>query len=1058
MLAQFFIRRPIFAWVIAIVIGICGILCMTILPVAQYPDVAPPEISISATYTGASAETLENSVTQVIEQQLTGLDGLLYFSSTSTASTGQVDITVTFKMGTDPDIAQVQVQNKVQQAENSLPSEVTAQGVTVKKTQSDFLLVLGIYDQTNKSSSADVTDYLVSNIQDALARTEGVGDVQVFGAQYAMRIWLDPVKLASHSLMPSDVETALEAQNTQVSAGQLGALPVKGEQQLVATIKARSRLQSVEQFRHVVLKSNSGGAVVRLEDVARVEIGQESYSSNVLTNGHPGSGIAIKLAPGANALSTAQRVKQSVEGFERTMPAGYHVTYPLDSTEFIKISIEEVVKTLIEAIALVIIVMFVFLQNARATLIPAIAVPVVLLGTFGILAVFGYSINTLTLFGMVLSIGLLVDDAIVVVENVERVMREEKLPPREATARSMQEITGALVGIAMVLSAVFLPMAFFSGSTGVIYRQFSITIVSAMALSVLVALTLTPALCATLLKPIHHDNHETGFFARFNQIYDNIQGRYALKVGRVIRGPKRYFLLYGLFVAACCFMYLRLPSGFLPTEDQGYIMVQYVLPPGASDERTSQVRQQIQTYFMTHESRNINVSMLVNGFSFSGSGQNAGIGFIALKNWHDRPGKDNGADAIAMRAMMSLSQVRDAQIFVLTPPAVSGLGQSNGFTFELQSTAGTSRDALLAMRNQLLGMAGQDAKLMGVRPNSLPDLPQLQVDIDDAKAQSLGLSVSDINSTLSSAMGGTYVNDFIDRGRVKKVYIQGDSDFRRNPDDIGRWFVRDSADTSTSDAATMTPFSAFATTHWVYGSDELSRYNGLASYEIQGQGATGISSGTAMAEMEALAKRLPPGSTYSWSSLSYQEKLAGGQAMSLYAISLLVVFLCLAALYESWAVPVSVLLVVPLGVLGALLAITLRGLDNDIYFQVALLTVVGLSAKNAILIIEFAEDNYKRGSGLIESAVIAAKMRLRPIIMTSLAFTAGVFPLAISTGAGANSRIAIGTGIIGGTLTATLFAVFMVPLFYVTVRRIFPLAPVENPLPTENKGHPHEAE
>ncbi|MBU9808950.1 efflux RND transporter permease subunit [Rahnella sp. SL6] len=1058
MLAQFFITRPIFAWVIAIVICICGILSINILPIAQYPDVAPPEISITATYTGASAETLENSVTQVIEQQLTGLDGLLYFSSTSTASTGQVVITVTFKQGTDPDIAQVQVQNKVQQAENSLPSEVTAQGVTVKKAQSDFLLVMGIYDQTNKSTSADVTDYLVSNIQDLLARTEGVGDVQVFGAQYAMRIWLDPVKLASHSLMPSDVETALEAQNTQVSAGQLGALPVKGEQQLVATIKARSRLQTAEQFRDIVLKSNSNGAVVRLEDVARVEIGQESYSSNVLINGHPGSGIAIKLAPGANALSTAERVKQSVEAFEHTMPEGYKVTYPLDSTEFIKISITEVVKTLIEAIVLVIIVMFIFLQNARATLIPAIAVPVVLLGTFGILAIFGYSINTLTLFGIVLSIGLLVDDAIVVVENVERVMREEKLPPKEATAKSMQEITGALVGIAMVLSAVFLPMAFFSGSTGVIYRQFSITIVSAMALSVLVALTLTPALCATLLKPTKHGVSQTGFFARFNQIYDRLQSKYTLKVGSVIHGPKRYFLIYAVFVVACCLMYVRLPSGFLPTEDQGYIMVQYVLPPGASDDRTSQVRRQIEDYFKKNENNNINVSMLVNGFSFSGSGQNAGIGFIALKNWSDRTGKANSADAIAMRAMKGLSQVRDAQIFVLTPPSVSGLGQSNGFTFELQSAAGTSRDALLAMRNQLLGAANQDPELMGVRPNSLPDLPQLQVDIDDAKVQSLGLSVSDINSTLSSAMGGTYVNDFIDRGRVKKVYIQGDSEFRSKPEDIGRWFVRDSADSSTSDSATMTPFSAFSNTHWVYGSDELSRYNGLASYEIQGQGAMGVSSGTAMTEMEAIANKLPKGSTYTWSSLSYQEKLAGGQAMSLYAISLLVVFLCLAALYESWVVPISVLLVVPLGVLGALLAITLRGLDNDIYFQVALLTVVGLSSKNAILIIEFAEDNYKRGTGLIDSAVTAAKMRLRPIIMTSLAFTAGVFPLAISTGAGTNSRIAIGTGIIGGTVTATVFAVFLVPLFYVTVRRIFPQVSTSNTSLTEKEGRKHEAE
>ncbi|MEA9390244.1 efflux RND transporter permease subunit [Acerihabitans sp. TG2] len=1056
MLAQFFITRPIFAWVIAIVISMCGVMSINNLPIAQYPDVAPPQISISATYTGASAETLENSVTQVIEQQLTGLDGLLYFSSTSTASTGQVSIKVTFKQGTDPDIAQVQVQNKVQQAQNSLPSEVTAQGVTVKKSQNDFLLVMSLYDKTDKSTSADVSDYLVSNMQDSLSRINGVGDVQVFGAQYAMRIWLDPAKLASYFLMPSDVETALKNQNAQVSAGQIGAQPSQEGQQLVATIKARSRLQTPEQFRNIVLKSNSDGAIVRLKDVARVEMGQETYSSNVLANGHPASGIAIKLAPGANALSTAERVKQSVADFEKSMPVGYTVAYPLDSTEFIKISIEEVVKTLLEAVVFVVIVMFVFLQNIRATLIPAIAVPVVLLGTFGVLSACGYSINTLTMFGMVLSIGLLVDDAIVVVENVERVMREEHLPPKEATAKSMQEITGALVGIAMVLSAVFLPMAFFSGSTGVIYRQFSITIVSAMVLSVLVALTLTPALCATLLKPTKHHEKQTGFFGLFNRGYASLQRRYSAKVGNVIHGPIRYLVLFGLLIVACCVMYLRLPSGFLPTEDQGYIMVQYTLPPGASDERTAQVRQQIEDYFSTQEKDNVGVKMLVNGFSFAGNGQNAGVGFIALKNWSLRKGKNNGADAIALRATKNLAKIRDAQIFVLTPPSVSGLGQSNGFTFELQAQPGTSRSDLLTMRNQLLGKANQNSALMAVRPNSLPDLPQLQVDVDDQKALSLGLSVSDVDSTLSSAFGGTYVNDFIDRGRVKKVYIQGDNEYRSKPEDIGQWFVRNSSDASSSNSARMTPFSAFASTHWVYGSDALSRYNGLSSYEIQGQGAPGTSSGTAMDTMETLAKTLPSGSTYSWTDLSYQEKLASGQAMSLYAISLLVVFLCLAALYESWAVPISVLMVVPLGVVGALLAITLRGLENDIYFQVALLTVVGLSSKNAILIVEFAEENYRRGQTLLDASMNAARLRLRPILMTSLAFTAGVLPLAISTGAGANSRIAIGTGIIGGTLSATVFAVFLVPLFFVLVRRVFPGVPQPKKVTSEDTTHAGE--
>lgn len=1051
MLAQFFIRRPVFAWVIAICIMLFGAISIRSLPIAQYPDVAPPQISIKATYTGASAETLESSVTQVIEQQLTGLDGLLYFSATSTASTGQVKINVTFKQGTDPDIAQVQVQNKVQQAESRLPSAVTSQGVTVEKAQSDFLLILALYDKTNKSTSADVADYMVSNMEDTLARVPGVGTVQVFGAEYAMRIWLDPAKLASYSLMPSDITSALESQNTQVSSGQLGAQPASATQQLVATVRSRSRLQTPEQFRAIVLKSQSDGSVVRLGDVARVEMGAEDYSANVLANGHPASGIAIQLASGANALSTAEQVKSTIETFRSSMPAGYDIAYPLDSTDFVKISIEEVIKTLVEAMVLVVIVMFVFLQNIRTTLIPTIAVPVVLLGTFGVLALFGYSINTLTLFGMVLAIGLLVDDAIVVVENVERVMREEGLAPRQATEKSMREITGALIGIALVLSAVFLPMTFFSGSTGVIYRQFAITIVSSMVLSVLVALTLTPALCATLLKPHSEQHGTTGFFGWFNRRYDRIERRYENGVGHVVQRSLRYLLVYGVLLAGCALLYMRLPTGFLPTEDQGYIMVQYQLAPGATENRTDEVRRQVQTYFATQEKHNVNVSMLVNGFSFAGSGQNAGVGFIALKNWRDREGAENSADAIAGRAMAALSHIRDAQIFVLSPPAVSGLGQSNGFTFELQGKGATTRDALLKMRDTLIAKANRDPAMSAVRANTLPDLPQLQVTIDDAKAQSLGLTLSDINTTLSAALGGSYVNDFTDRGRVKKVYIQGDEAFRSKPEDIDQWYVRGS---DSSNNTTMVPFSSFAASTWMYGPDVLSRYNGLAAYEIQGSAAAGKSSGDAMAAMERLAADLPAGSTFAWSGLSYQEKVAGNQAMSLYAISLLVVFLCLAALYESWSVPFSVMMVVPLGVIGALLAVTLRGLENDVYFQVALLTIIGLSAKNAILIVEFAEERYRQGESLVNAAIHAATMRLRPIIMTSLAFTAGVLPLAIATGAGANSRIAIGTGIIGGTLSATLLAIFLVPLFFILVRRVFPAKPHDDASTTHSSASP----
>ena len=1027
MFARFFVRRPVFAWVISILIMLAGMLAIKTLPVAQYPDVAPPSIKISATYTGASAQTLENSVTQVIEQQLTGLDNLLYFTSTS-SSDGSVSITVTFEQGTDPDTAQVQVQNKVQQAESRLPSEVQQAGVTVVKSQSNFLLIMGVYDKTDKASSSDIADWLVSNMQDPMARLDGVGSLQVFGAEYAMRIWMDPAKLASYSLMPSDVQTAIEAQNVQVSAGKIGALPSPDTQQLTATVRAQSRLQTVDQFKNIIVKSQSNGAVVRIGDVARVEMGSEDYTAIAKLNGHPAAGMAVMLAPGANALSTATLVKDKINEYKRNMPQGYDVAYPKDSTEFIKISVEDVVQTLFEAIILVVCVMYLFLQNIRATLIPALAVPVVLLGTFGVLALFGYSINTLTLFAMVLAIGLLVDDAIVVVENVERIMRDEGLPAREATEKSMGEISGALIAIALVLSAVFLPMAFFGGSTGVIYRQFSVTIISAMMLSVVVALTLTPALCGSILR--HTPPHKKGFFGAFNRFYGSTERKYKHKVLNTLG---RSGLVMVVYLAICGGMALamwKLPGSFLPTEDQGEIMVQYTLPAGATNSRTAEVSKQVTDWFLNNEKDNTNVIFTVNGFSFSGSGQNAGMAFVSLKNWSDRKGAENTAQAIALRATKELGAIRDATLFAMTPPSVDGLGQSNGFTFELMASGGTDRAELLKMRDELIGKANQDTTLHAVRANDMPQTPQLQVDIDNNKAVSLGLSLSDVTSTLSSAWGGTYVNDFIDRGRVKKVYIQGDSDSRSAPSDLSKWFVRGSDDS-------MTPFSAFATTRWEYGLESLVRYYGAAAYEIQGANATGSSSGTAMTTMETLANNLPAGSTWAWSGLSLQEKLASGQALSLYAISILVVFLCLAALYESWSVPISVIMVIPLGLLGAALAAWMRGLSNDVYFQVALLTTIGLSSKNAILIVEFAEAAVAEGYSLSRAALRAAQTRLRPIIMTSLAFVAGVTPLAIATGAGANSRIAIGTGIIGGTLTATLLAIFFVPLFFVLVKSLF---------------------
>jgi multidrug efflux pump len=1029
MLAKFFVDRPIFAWVIAIIIMLAGAFSISSLPISQYPDVAPPSVRISATYTGASAENVENSVTQIIEQQLTGIDGLLYFSSTSSSS-GSSSINVTLAQGTNPDTAQVQVQNKVQQALSRLPSAVQQQGVTVVKSQSDFLMITAIYDVNDKASATDIADYLVSNIQDPVARVEGVGGVTIFGDQHAMRIWLNPSKLNAYALMPSDIQSAIEAQNAQVSAGNIGGMPTSNNQELNATVTSQSKLQTVNDFKNIIVKYNSTGAAVKLSDVARVEMGSERYSNITRLNRHPAAGLAVQLAPGANAMTTATSVRTLLNELQKGMPSGYQLAYPKDSTQFIKISITEVVKTLIEAILLVIIVMFVFLQNWRATIIPAIAVPVVLLGTFGILNVFGYSINTLTMFGMVLSIGLLVDDAIVVVENIERLMREEGLNARDATIKSMQEITSALIGITTVLSAVFLPMAFFDGSTGVIYRQFSITIVSSMVLSVIVAITLTPALCASLLKPHDEHAHKKGFSAWFNQGFERLTRRYHMSLTGFLAKKLRWVFTYLLIIASLSFLLFKLPTSFLPTEDQGEIMVQFSLPSGASVSRTIDVAKKVEDYFIDTEKNNTSEIFTISGFNFSGSGQNAGMAFIALKNWDDRKGTANAAQTISNNANGALRAIRDAQVFTLMPPAIRGLGNSGGFEMQLQANAGTKRDQLKQTRDALLKEANNAPMLTAVRTGTLEDTPQLKVNVDNAKSFSLGLSLTDINSTLTAAWAGNYVNDFIDQGRVKKVYMQGDAPFRSKPEDINQWFVR-------GNTSAMTPFSSFATTEWTYGPDTLSRYNGLASYPIQGSPAEGMSSGDAMNKMEEIVNKTRNGNTFAWSGLSYQERLASGQSTMLYTLSILVVFLCLAALYESWTVPFSVILVIPLGVFGAVLATTLRGLENDVYFQVALLTTVGLSAKNAILIIEFAEAAYQNGAHALQAVMQAAELRLRPILMTSIAFIAGVMPLALSTGAGAASRVSIGTGILGGTLSATVLAVFFVPLFFVMVRGIF---------------------
>ncbi|WP_313241845.1 efflux RND transporter permease subunit [Stutzerimonas nitrititolerans] len=1026
-MSKFFIDRPIFAWVIALVIMLAGGLAILGLPVNQYPSIAPPAVGISVTYPGASAQTVQDTVVQVIEQQMNGIDGLRYISSSSN-SDGSMEITVTFNQGTDPDIAQVQVQNKLQLATPLLPQEVQQQGIRVTKAVRNFLMVVGVVSADGSMNQSDLADYIVSNIQDPLSRTNGVGDFQVFGSQYAMRIWLDPAKLNNFQLTPTDVANAIRTQNVQVSAGQFGGLPAVPGQQLSATIIGKTRLQTPEQFREILLKVNGDGSQVRLKDVARVELGAERAAITALYNGKPAAGIGIKLATGANALDTAKAVRQTISDLQPFFPAGMEIVYPYDTSPVVSASITNVVHTLFEAIVLVFLVMYLFLQNFRATLIPTLAVPVVLLGTFGLLAVFGFSVNTLTMFAMVLAIGLLVDDAIVVVENVERVMAEEGLSPLEATRKSMGQIQGALVGIGLVLSAVFLPMAFFGGSTGVIYRQFSITIASAMTLSVLVALIFTPALCATMLKPIEkgHHHEKRGFFGWFNRTFDRGVHRYERGVVAVLKRKAPFIIIYLVIVAALAVLFSRLPSSFLPDEDQGVLFTQVQTPVGSTAERTQQTVDAMREYLLTEESDVVNSVFTVTGFNFAGRGQNSALAFIGLKPWNERPDAEQSVFALAQRAQQHFANFRDAQVFAFAPPAVMELGNATGFNFYLQDRAGLGHEALMGARNQFLGMAAQSSVLQAVRPNGLNDEPQYQLLIDDEKARTLGVSLDEINSALSIGWGSSYVNDFIDRGRVKKVYMQGTAPSRMGPEDLDKWFVR-------NDQGEMVPFSAFGSGKWVYGSPKLSRYNGVSAMEILGEAAPGYSTGDAMAEVERLAQQLPSGVGVSWTGLSYEERLSGGQAPALYALSLLVVFLCLAALYESWSIPFAVMLVVPLGVIGAVLATMGRDLSNDVFFQVGLLTTVGLTAKNAILIVEFAKDLHAEGKSLFEAAVEACRMRLRPIIMTSLAFTLGVVPLALASGAGAGSSHAIGTGVIGGMVTATLLVIFWVPLFFVMV-------------------------
>ena len=1035
---HYFIDRPIFAWVLAILVMLMGGLAVLGLPVNQYPSIAPPAVNIAVNYPGASAQTVQDTVAQVIEQQLNGIDGLRYIKSES-GSDGSMRISVTFDQGVDPDTAQVQVQNKLQLATPMLPQEVQQQGIRVTKASSNFLMVIGLISTDGSMNNEDLSDFVISTVQDPISRTDGVGDFQVFGSAYSMRIWLDPEKLNRFQLTPNDVSNAISAQNVQVSGGQLGGAPAVPGQQLNATIIGKTRFETPEQFRNILMKVNSDGSQVRLGDVARVELGAQNANFRAMYNGQAATGMAIQLATGANALETTNAVKQTIADLEPFFPQGVEVVYPFETAPVVSESISGVVYTLMEAIVLVFLVMYLFLQNFRATLIPTLAVPVVILGTFGVLSVFGFSINILTMFALVLAIGLLVDDAIVVVENVERVMAEEGLSPLEATRKSMSQIQGALIGIGLVLSAVFVPMAFFGGSTGVIYRQFAITIASAMTLSVLVALIFTPALCATILKPIPKGHHEVkrGFFGWFNRTFQRGVNRYERGVAAVLKRKAPYLLLYLAIVGAMIMLFGKLPSSFLPDEDQGVMFVQVLGPAGSTMERTQKTVDAMRDKLLNEEGDIVESVFTVTGFSFAGRGQNAAIAFVGLKPWGERTEEGMSVFALAERAQQHFAGFRDANVMAMVPPAVMSLGNATGFNFFLQDHAGLGHEQLMQARNQLLGMAEQSEILTAVRPNGLNDEPQYRLIIDDEKAQVLGVSLTDINSTQSIAWGSRYVNDFIDRGRVKRVYLQGEAEARMNPEDMDKWFVR-------NNQGEMVPFSAFATGEWIYGPPKLARYNGVLAMEMLGEAAPGYSTGDAMAEIERLAQQLPTGVGIDWTGLSYEERLSGDQAPALYALSLLVVFLCLAALYESWSIPFAVMLVVPLGVIGALLATMGRGLDNDVFFQVGLLTTIGLTAKNAILIVEFARDLHAQGMALVDAAVQACRMRLRPIVMTSLAFTINIVPLALTTGAGAGSSHAIGTGVVGGVLAATVLVIFWVPLFYVLVSSLFSRKATDN--------------
>ena len=1036
MLSRFFIDRPIFAWVIAIIVIIAGTVAVLNLPIRQYPAIAPPSVGINVNYPGASAQTVQDTVIQVIEQALNGIDNLTYITSEANAD-GSATITLTFAQGTVPDTAQVQVQNKLQTALPLLPQEVQQSGIRVNKPARNFLVVMGFISADGSLNNEDLTDYVATNILDPLNRTAGVGDVTLFGSQYAMRIWLDPAKLNNYGLTTSDVVAAIRAQNVQVSVGAIGGLPATPGQAISASIIGPTRLSAPEEFRDILLRVNADGSQVRIGDVARVALNSESYTRDTKYNGKPAAGVAIRLAAGQNALDTVKAIHETIDRLAPFFPRGLEVVYPLDTTPFVRTSILEVVKTLAEAVVLVFLVMFLFLQNARATLIPTIAVPIVLMGTFGILSAFGFSINTLTMFGMALAIGLLVDDAIVVVENVERVMAEEGLSPRDATRKSMDQITGALIAIALVLAAVFVPMAFFGGSIGVIYRQFSITLVSAMGLSVLVALILTPALCATILKPLPPSGHveHRGFFKWFNTKFDQGRNKHERGLAGMLARPGRSMLVYLAIVVVMGFLFVRIPTSFLPAEDPGFMYGQVQTPPGASKERTWTVLDQAQEYLIDKEKDAVEGVLTVNGFNFAGPGQNSGLLFIKLRDWDERKKSELSVGALLGRANKYFSSIKDANVIAVPPPAVLELGNTAGFDLMLQNRGGLSHDDFLAARNQLLGMAAQNKRLVGVRPNGVEDAPQFKLDIDREKASALGVSIADINSTLQTGWASTYVNDFIDRGRVKRVYVQGEPDSRMQPEDMNRWYVRNKE-------GGMVPFSAFGTGEWTYGPQKLVRYNGVPAYNIQGGPAPGRSSGEAMAEMEKMVAKLPAGIGLEWNGLSYEEKASGSQAPVLYALSMAIVFLCLAALYESWTIPATVLLVVPLGVLGAVLATLSRSLTNDAYFQVGLLVTIGLAAKNAILIVEFAKENFDHGMSLVDSVMHATKQRLRPILMTSLAFMSGVMPLALASGAGSGAQNAVGTGVIGGMLTSTLLAIFFVPVFFVVILRYFKVKPV----------------